>query len=58
LRFPVCRVTAAIAGFFFVALLGLSVGMWTFDRASIGPAVAIDLDEQPALPTQRLNLAQ
>jgi hypothetical protein len=39
-------------------LLGLSVGMRTFDRASIGPAVAIDLDEQPALPTQRLNLAQ
>jgi hypothetical protein len=39
-------------------LLGLIVGIRTFDRASIGPAVALDLDEQSALPTQLLNLAQ
>jgi hypothetical protein len=39
-------------------LLGLSVSMMVFDHASRGPAVALDLDEQPALPTQRLNLAK
>jgi hypothetical protein len=37
-------------------LLGLSVGVRAFDRASRGPAAVLDLDEQPALPTQRLNL--
>jgi hypothetical protein len=41
-----------------VSLFMLSVGMRTFDRASIGPAVALDLDEQPPLPTQLLNLAE
>jgi hypothetical protein len=39
-------------------LLGLSVGVSLFDRASRGPAVPLDLDEEPALPTQRLNLAK
>jgi hypothetical protein len=38
-------------------LLGLSVGVRAFDYASRGPAAALDLDEQPALPTQRLDLA-
>ena len=45
----------------YVALLtvlgGLSLSLAVFERASSGPAVAPDLDEQPALPTQRLNLA-
>jgi hypothetical protein len=40
------------------SLLGLGVGVRAFDRASGGPAVALDLDEQPVLPTQRLNLAE
>ena len=39
-------------------LLGLSVGVRVFDAATRGAAVALDLDEQPALPTQRLNLAK
>jgi hypothetical protein len=39
-------------------LLGLSVGVGVVDQASRGPATAIDLDEQPVLPTQRLNLAK
>jgi hypothetical protein len=40
------------------ALLGLSVGVRAFDRGSHGPAITLDLDEQPALPTQRLDLSQ
>jgi hypothetical protein len=39
-------------------LLGLTVGLRVFDHASREPAAAIDLDEQPVLPTQRLNLAK
>jgi hypothetical protein len=38
-------------------LLGLSVGVRVADHASRGPAVALDLDEQPVLPTQRLHLS-
>ncbi len=38
-------------------LLGLAVGVRAFDHATRGPAIALDLDEQSALPTQRLNLA-
>ena len=39
-------------------LLGLSGGVMVLDQASRGPAVALDLDEHPVLPTQRLNLAK
>ena len=46
----------------YVALLtilaAVTVGVRVFDRASDAPAVTLDLDEQPALPTQRLNLAK
>ena len=38
-------------------LLALAVGVRVFDHASREPAVVLDLDEQPTLPTQRLNLA-
>jgi hypothetical protein len=39
-------------------LLGLSLVVSVCDDAYRGPAVALDLDEQPVLPTQRLNLAR
>jgi hypothetical protein len=39
-------------------LLALLVSVRVFDRSAQGSAVALDLDEQPALPTQRLNLAK
>ena len=39
-------------------LAAVTVGVRVFDRASGAPAVTLDLDEQPALPTQRLNLAK
>ena len=39
-------------------LLGLTVGVRVFDQATREPAAALDLDEQPAFPTQRLNLAK
>jgi hypothetical protein len=38
-------------------MIGLSVGLRAFDRASREPAGPLDLDEPPALPTQRLDLA-
>jgi hypothetical protein len=39
-------------------LLGLAVAARVFDHATRGPATALDLDEEPVLPTQRLNLAK
>jgi hypothetical protein len=39
-------------------LLGLTASVRVLDRVSSGPAVALDLDEQPSFPTQRLNLAE
>jgi hypothetical protein len=39
------------------AMIGLSVGVRGVDRASRRPAVSLDLDEAPPLPTQRLDLA-
>ena len=39
-------------------LLGLTASVSVLDRVSSGPAGAIDLDEQPLLPTQRMNLAK
>jgi hypothetical protein len=38
-------------------MIGLSVGVRAFDRASRQPAAPFDLDELPPLPTQRLDLA-
>ena len=55
-RFALETATGYVA--LLTVLLGPSVGMRAFGRASLGPAVVLDLDEQPALPTQRLNLAK
>jgi hypothetical protein len=38
-------------------MIGLSAAVRAFDRASPQPAVQLDLDEPPPMPTQRLNLA-
>ena len=38
--------------------VGLIVCLAVFDRASSRPALTLDLDEQPPLPTQRLSLAE
>jgi hypothetical protein len=38
-------------------MVGLSVGVMAFDRASRPPAAPLDLGEPPPLPTQRLDLA-
>jgi hypothetical protein len=40
------------------ALLGLSLSVAAFDRTFSGAAPTLDPDEEPPLPTQRLNLAQ
>jgi hypothetical protein len=50
--------TAAGYAALLTVLLGLSMGVRAFDHASHGPAAALDLDEQPALPTQRLDLVK
>ncbi len=39
-------------------LLAVTASVSVFDRASGGLAITLDLDEQPVLPTQRLNLAK
>lgn len=38
-------------------LLGLGAAIRTFERTWRGPTLALDLDEPPPLPTQRLDLA-
>ncbi len=38
-------------------LMGLSAGVTAFDCSSHRPAAELDLDDSPALPTQRLDLA-
>jgi hypothetical protein len=50
---------AAPAGYLTLVatMIGLTATMRAFDRASGGPAVPLDLDEPPELPTQRLDLA-
>jgi len=39
-------------------LLGSAAGARAFDHATRGSAIPLDLDEEPVLPTQRLNLAK
>jgi hypothetical protein len=41
-----------------VTMVGLTAGVVAVDRASRGPATPLDLDEAPAVPTQRLDLAR
>ena len=38
-------------------MIGLTVGVMTFDHASRRSTIPLDLDEPPRLPTQRLDLA-
>jgi hypothetical protein len=54
------RSLESVAGYvaLLTILLGLSVGVRVFDQATREPAAPLDFDEQPALPTQRLNLAR
>ena len=50
----------ATAGYLMLVaiMIGLCTGVRAFNRASRRPAVPLDLDEPPLLPTQRLDLAR